>query len=48
MNPKSPRSLLVLAVAMLACESPRCLNCGTTGPDSLGAMRVLFVGNSLT
>jgi hypothetical protein len=33
---------------MLACESPPCLHCGTTGPDSLGAMRVLFVGNSLT
>jgi len=48
MSRKSSRSLLVLAVAMLACESAPCLPCGTTDPDSLGAMRVLFIGNSLT
>jgi hypothetical protein len=50
MNPKSSRSLLVLAAAMLACGSDpgRITDPEPTPNIPLAPLRVLFVGNSLT
>ncbi|UCG87920.1 MAG: hypothetical protein JSW71_05085 [Gemmatimonadota bacterium] len=41
-------SLFVLAAAMLACDSDPFLPGETSSSDSVGTMRVLFVGNSAT
>ncbi len=42
------RSLLVLAAAMVACDSAPVLPRESPNPDPVGALRVLFVGNSAT
>lgn len=42
------RSLLVLAAAMLACDSDLVIPCGTSSSSTVGALRVLFIGNSAT
>ncbi|NIN13420.1 MAG: hypothetical protein GTN62_11295 [Gemmatimonadales bacterium] len=42
------RSLLVVAAAMLACDSDPFLPCETSSSSTVSALRVLFVGNSAT